>query len=154
MAYDWLGKKPWEIQKTTTALLTNSARAYVLNEFGTGKTRSVIWAADYLRRVLGLRGRCWCRRRCRRYRRCGRARYSNSIRAPASRYCTGQSRTGWIRLASEADWYIINHHGLALILDALVEKPFSIFVIDELAVLRNSKHPLVAGGAAYYLLRE
>ena len=43
------------------------------------------------------------------------------------------------RLATEADWYIINHHGLALIEAALIAKGFSVFVIDELAVLRNSR---------------
>jgi SNF2 family DNA or RNA helicase len=139
MSYDWLGKKPWEIQKTTTALLTKSARAYVLNEFGTGKTRSVIWAADYLRRVLGLQGPVL-------------------VAAPLStlspvweseifkldprarvQILHGSKQERLNRLASEADWYIINHHGLPLILDALVAKPFSIFVIDELAVLRNSR---------------
>jgi len=139
MSYDWLGKKPWDIQKTTTALLTKSARAYVLNEFGTGKTRSVIWAADYLRRVLGLQGPVL-------------------VSAPLStlspvweseifkldprarvQVLHGSKQDRLDRLASEADWYIINHHGLALITDALLAKPFSIFVIDELAVLRNSR---------------
>src|SRR4051812_17839492 len=36
--YDWLGQKPWEIQRTTAALLTENPRAYVLNSIGTGKT--------------------------------------------------------------------------------------------------------------------
>src|SRR3954469_22709439 len=47
--YNWRNQKPWDVQKTTAALLTESDRAYVLNEFGTGKTRATIWAADYLR---------------------------------------------------------------------------------------------------------
>jgi hypothetical protein len=39
--YDWPhqpGKPPWETQKITSALLTESPRAYVLSTMGTGKT--------------------------------------------------------------------------------------------------------------------
>lgn len=137
-AYDWLGKKPWAIQRTTTALLANSPRAYCLNSFGTGKTRSAIWAADYLRRTQGLG--------------------PVLVTAPLStlspvweqelfkldprarvQVLHGSKQDRLDRLASEADWYIINHHGLSLIEAALIAKKFSVFVIDELAVLRNSR---------------
>ncbi len=57
--YDWPGlHAPFEHQKTTAAFLTLNKGAFCLNEQGTGKTGSVIWAADYLmkkgriRRVL------------------------------------------------------------------------------------------------------
>src|SRR6188768_3544980 len=41
--YDWCGSKPWDIQRTTAALLTESPRCYVLSSMGTGKTRSVLF---------------------------------------------------------------------------------------------------------------
>ena len=41
-----VGTKPWDIQRTTAALLTESPRCYVLSSMGTGKTRAVIYAAD------------------------------------------------------------------------------------------------------------
>ena len=49
--YDWRGTKPWDIQRTTAALLAESQRCYVLSSMGTGKTRAVIYAADYLIRM-------------------------------------------------------------------------------------------------------
>jgi len=139
MSYDWMGKTPWAVQRTTTALLAKSERAYVLNEFGTGKTRSVIWAADYLRRTTALTGPVL-------------------VSAPLStlvevwekelfrldpkmkvQILHGSRQDRLDRLFTPADWYIINHHGLDLMADALVARGFSIFVIDELAVLRNSR---------------
>jgi hypothetical protein len=48
-AYDWPGQyKPFDHQKDTAAFLTLNQRAFCFNEQGTGKTGSVIWAADYL----------------------------------------------------------------------------------------------------------
>lgn len=52
--YNWPGLyKPFEHQKTTSSFLTLHRRAFVFNEQGTGKTGSVIWAADYLM-TLGI----------------------------------------------------------------------------------------------------
>lgn len=146
-SYDWLGHKPWEIQRHTAALLTESPRAFCLSQFGTGKTRSVIWAADFLTRASpGSRGD------------------SKSsigpvlVAAPLStltpvweqelfrinprariKILHGSKQQRLDRLAEDADWYIINHHGLSLIQDALIDKGFGIVVIDELAVLRNRR---------------
>jgi len=57
--YKWPGLyTPFKHQKTTAAFLAMRDRAFCFNEAGTGKTSSVIWAADYLmqeglvRRVL------------------------------------------------------------------------------------------------------
>ena len=50
--YDWPGRfKPYEHQKQTAAFLTLHQKALVLNEIGTGKTQSALWAADYLLRT-------------------------------------------------------------------------------------------------------
>jgi SNF2 family DNA or RNA helicase len=137
-SYDWLGKKPWDIQRTTTALLAESPRAYVLNEFGTGKTRSVIWAADYLKRTdnigpvlvtapLSTLTPVW------------EAELFRLIPAARVQLIHGTKARRIERLKEDADWYIINHHGLDLMLDELIARKFQIFVIDELAVLRNRR---------------
>ncbi len=59
--YHWPGLyRPFDHQKETASFLTLHRRAFCFNEQGTGKTGSVIWAADYLmslghiRRVLVL----------------------------------------------------------------------------------------------------
>ena len=57
--YEWPGQfTPFAHQKVTAQFLAERPRAFCFNEQGTGKTASVIWAADYLmnmglvRRVL------------------------------------------------------------------------------------------------------
>jgi len=47
--YTWPGMfTPFEHQKTTASFLSLRDKAFCFNEAGTGKTSSVIWAADYL----------------------------------------------------------------------------------------------------------
>ncbi len=47
--YEWPGLyRPFDHQRETASFLTLHRRAYCFNEQGTGKTGSVIWAADYL----------------------------------------------------------------------------------------------------------
>jgi len=47
--YAWPGMyTPFKHQETTAAFLSLQQRAFCFNEAGTGKTSSVIWAADYL----------------------------------------------------------------------------------------------------------
>ena len=47
--YDWPGMyTPFVHQKTTASFLALRDRCFCFNEAGTGKTSSVIWAADYL----------------------------------------------------------------------------------------------------------
>ena len=54
--YKWprpMGFEPFDHQKDTSSFLSLHRRAFCFNEQGTGKTASVIWAADYLL-TLGL----------------------------------------------------------------------------------------------------
>ena len=49
--YDWNsadGGQPFQIQKDTAALATSHQRSYILNDMGTGKTRSALWSWRYL----------------------------------------------------------------------------------------------------------
>ena len=46
--YDWGGMTPFEVQRQTCAMLTSNPRSYVLNDPGTGKTRSALWGWDCL----------------------------------------------------------------------------------------------------------
>lgn len=48
-AYNWPGKyKPMSHQRVTADFATMNRRCFILNEAGTAKTISVLWAADYL----------------------------------------------------------------------------------------------------------
>jgi len=47
--YSWPGMfKPFDHQRDTSQFLVSNKRAFCFNEAGTGKTSSVVWAADYL----------------------------------------------------------------------------------------------------------
>jgi len=137
--YDWPGGvTPFEVQKKTGALLTLNERAYVLNDLGTGKTKSLLWAWDYLR-SRGL---------------CGKL----LILAPLStleftwareifstlphRRCVvlhGAKQKRLVRLAdNDAEIFLLNHDGVKVILEDLLARPdIDVLGIDELAVYRN-----------------
>lgn len=54
--YNWPGtREPFVHQKQTAAFLTLNRRAFVFNDPGTGKTLSMIWAADYLLNVKQIK---------------------------------------------------------------------------------------------------
>ncbi len=54
--YNWPGVySPFAHQKETAAFLTLHRRAFCLSEQGTGKTGSVIWAADYLMKTQRIK---------------------------------------------------------------------------------------------------
>jgi SNF2 family DNA or RNA helicase len=56
--YNWPGRyRPMKHQLETASFLTLHRRAFVLNEPGTGKTLSALWAADYLMSIGEVR-RC------------------------------------------------------------------------------------------------
>ena len=55
--YDWNGDTPFDAQRITAALITTNRRSYVLNGIGTGKTRSVLYAYDYLKKAADTYGK-------------------------------------------------------------------------------------------------
>lgn len=135
--YDWAGRyKPYEHQKQTAAFLTLHERALVLNQIGTGKTMSALWAADYLMDVgavkkvliispLSTLERVW-----------GDAIFTNF---PHRKAVTlhGSAKRRHKLLATDADFYIINHDGFSIIADDTANA-FDLVIVDEAAVLRNA----------------
>lgn len=134
--YDWPGRfTPFDHQKETAAFLTLNKRGLVLNDIGTGKTQSALWAADYLiktkqvKKVLILSPLSTLERV-----------WGDGIflgfpnRSFVVMHGTAERRR---RLLNEdADFYIINHDGFSIIADDAVGM-FDLVIIDEAAVLRN-----------------
>lgn len=137
--YDWCGGTPFEVQVRTVELFTENPRSYCLNSMGTGKTRCVLWAFDYLKK-LGL-----CRKMI--------------VTCPLSTmtFVWGHEilkATPHLRWAvlygppdkrrkmladPDIDVYIINHDGLRIIAEEVVKRDdIDVMVLDELAVYRNS----------------
>lgn len=134
--YDWPGKfRPYEHQRETAAFLTINQRALVLNEIGTGKTQSALWAADYLIQTgqvkkvliispLSTLERVW-----------GDAIFFGfPNRKAVVLHGTADRRRKLLR--TEADFYIINHDGFPIIAE-ITKDMFDLIIVDEAAVLRN-----------------
>jgi len=137
--YGWGGGTPWAAQKVTAALMTMHDRAYILNEIGTGKTRSALYAIDWLIQSgeieaaliaapLSTLARVWDAESFR---------YFPHLTTTILHGSRAERRK---RLKAGAHLYIINHDGIETILSELkAEKRIGAVVIDELSYYRNSQ---------------
>ena len=139
--YKWEGKfTPFTHQVTTTEFFTLNPRAICLNDMGTGKSLSALWAADYLmqkgvrRKVIivspmSTMDSVW----------------ANEIRMHFmfTRTCAvlhGTKERRLKMLALDVDFYIINHDGLKVIGDDIAKREdIDLWILDEAAVYRNSQ---------------
>ncbi len=132
------GKPPFDVQKRTCAMLTMAERAYVLNGMGTGKTKCVLWAWDYLRRVnrigkllvvapLSTLKFTWQRE------------LFELFPNTKSAVLHGSKKQRIAALNDPSvEVFIINHDGVKVIEDELKNHPdINAIAIDELAVYRN-----------------
>ena len=135
--YSWPGMhKPFDHQKVTSSFLTLNTRAFCFNEQGTGKTGSVIWAADYLmklgriKRVLVI---------------CPLSIMDSAWREDLFKFAMHRSvdiaygnkfkRSRIIR--SEAEFIIINYDGVEIVADDIIAGEFDLVVIDEANAYKN-----------------
>jgi len=138
-SYAWPGlHKPFDHQKTTSAFLTLNKRAFCLNEQGTGKTGSVIWAADYLmkqgriKRVLVI---------------CPLSIMDSAWRADLFKFAMhrsvdiahGSSEKRRAVIESQAEFVIINFDGVEVVCDAINKGGFDMIVVDECTGYKNAQ---------------
>lgn len=134
--YKWRNTTPWKTQKITAALLTMHRRAYVLSEMGTGKTRSTLFALDYLLQEgdiecalvvapVSTLSNVWDREVFEYF----------SHLSVGVLYGTKARRERV--LEAKHDIYVINHDGVKVVGDALARKGFGAIVVDEAAAYRN-----------------
>jgi len=134
--YQWPGQfTPYDHQRMTSAFLTMHSKCLVLNEIGTGKTQSSLWAADYLIKIgavkkvlilspLSTLERVW-----------GDAIFKQFFHLKHV-VLHGTAARRKKLLNTEADFYIINHDGFNIIAEDAIGK-FDLVIVDEAAVLRN-----------------
>ena len=137
--YTWPGlHKPFDHQKTTASFLTLNPRAFCLNEQGTGKTGSVIWAADYLmkigriKRVLVI---------------CPLSIMDSAWRADLFKFAMHRhvdiaygSREKRVRIInSDAEFVIINYDGVEIVQEDIANGGFDLIVIDEANAYKNAQ---------------
>ncbi len=136
--YRWTGKlTPFEHQKTTASFLSLRKRAFCFNEQGTGKTASVIWAADYLmkkglvKRVLvlcplSIMKSAW---------------QQDLFKFAMHRSCSvahgaAKQRSKIIQAGSE--FVVINFDGVATVLDEIMAGGFDLIVVDEASAYKTA----------------
>lgn len=129
--YNWPGiYKPFDHQRVTSEFLSLQHRAFCFNEAGTGKTSSVIWAADYLmtqgliKRVLII---------------CPLSIMYSAWQADI--FKTAMHRTANTAHGATAkrekvingtyEFVIINYDGVKTVKDAIAKANFDLIVIDE-----------------------
>jgi SNF2 family DNA or RNA helicase len=137
--YQWTGlHKPFDHQKTTSSFLTLHKRAFCLNEQGTGKTGSVIWAADYLmrqsriKRVLVI---------------CPLSIMDSAWRADLFKFAMhrsvdiahGSAEKRRAVIESQAEFVIINFDGVEVVADAIEKANFDLIVVDEANAYKNAQ---------------
>lgn len=137
--YKWTGRHaPFEHQKTTASFLSIRKRAFCFNEAGTGKTASVIWAADYLmkrglvKRVLvlcplSIMKSAW-----------QRDLFTFAMhRTCAVAHGAAEQRKKIVRAG--CDFTIINFDGLGVVQDEVAAGGFDLIVVDEASAYKNAQ---------------
>jgi SNF2 family DNA or RNA helicase len=137
--YDWSGQySPFSAQRETAEFLTMNARAFCLNDMGTGKTLSALWAYDYLREMgelkrvlivspLSTLERTWGDEIFRHF--------------PHLTFAVLHgTRDRRLKLLKEdVDIYLVNHDGLKILgKDLETRDDIDLVVVDEIASFRNA----------------
>jgi SNF2 family DNA or RNA helicase len=140
--YDWPAHPdirdtaPMVSQKTTVEFLLSNKRAFCLNDMGTGKTLSALWAFDILRRMGKVRrmlviGPLTSLRSV----------WANEMFRNIPDISWGiahGTREHRLRIInSHAEVVIINHDGVVTMFEALLRAQFDIIVIDELTAFKT-----------------
>ena len=138
--YKWprpIGFTPFDHQRETAQFLSNNARGFCFNEQGTGKTASVIWAADYLmtagliKRVLVV---------------CPLSIMQSAWQADLFKFAVhrtvdvayGSTEKRQKIVSSSAEFVVINYDGIPAIAQLAIEgKMFDLIVIDEANAYKN-----------------
>jgi SNF2 family DNA or RNA helicase len=135
--YSWTGLyKPFDHQKETASFLTMHQRAFCFNEQGTGKTASVIWAADYLMK-LGLIKRVLVI--------CPLSIMDSAWRADLFTFAIhrrvdiayGPREKRKQIINNNAEFVIINFDGVEIIADTIAQGGFDLIVVDEANAYKN-----------------
>ena len=140
--YTWPMKNkehtPYSHQKETTIFLIRNKRSFVLNDLGTGKTMSALWACDFLKlngkikkvlisSPLSTIKSVW-----------GNEIFFNFINRKYA-LAHGRREERALAIKADVDFVIINHDGLVTMENELLREKFDVFIIDELTAFKNHK---------------
>lgn len=135
------GEPPYDAQRITTALITTHRRSFVFNGLGTGKTRSALWAFDYLRQLNGGKGQMLVVAPLSTLHQTWKREVTTVFPGLKCEVLHG-SKAKRLKLLKEssADVLVINHDGVETIWEELIAHApnFLLAVLDELSVYKNA----------------
>lgn len=138
-------KEPFFAQKETAEFLTLHPKAFVLNDLGTGKTLSALWARDYLVEA-GLVNKTLVISPLSTLERTWADEVFQNFPETEVAVLHGSKDVRLRRLNSSADIFLINHHGIKVLeaeLKALIDGGvINLIIIDEIATFRNAQAQL------------
>lgn len=137
--YDWPGRfKPFHAQLETASFLTLNPKSFVLNDMGTGKTLSTLWAYDYLREQ-GLANKMLVISPLSTLERTWADEVFNHFPHLSVGVLYGTKERRLKVLADDYDIYLINHDGIKVIEKELTAREgMDVVVVDEVASFRNA----------------
>ena len=144
LSYDWPAppdQPVFDAQRVTTALITTNKRSYVLNSLGTGKTRSALYAYDYLKKSNQNYGKLLITAPLSTLRQTWEREITMLFPWMKVAILHGSKAKRVEQLHSGADIFIINHDGIETIFKELKERVsmFSMAILDELSIYKNTK---------------
>lgn len=136
--YNWAGGTPWDVQRATAAELVMNPGMFVLSDLGTGKTRAVLYAFDWLRQ-MGLCRRLLVTCTVSTMTRVWEQEIFKHFPHLTRTILYGDRAKRLQALKAGADICIINHDGVGVITEDLVRSGFDVVCVDELAIFRNAR---------------
>lgn len=132
------GFQPFDAQRFTAALIVSNDRSFVLNDLGTGKTRGTLFAVDYLQQAKQIqRALVLCPLSTMRETWMAEVMRTYPTKTVQVLYGTAERRHKL--LEKEADIYVLNHDGLPIMIDALLDrKDIDMVIVDELTKYKNA----------------
>lgn len=130
---------PFETQKTSAALLTMQPRAYVLSEMGTGKTRAALFAVDHMLRNNEIRKvlvvaplstlvQVWDKEIFQHF---------MHLETAVIHHPNRKRRFKIFEESAAKPIHIINHDGVKMMRQQLIDHEYDCIIIDEIATFRN-----------------
>ena len=124
---------PFFAQSKTSEFLTMNYRAFCLNDLGTGKSLASLWAFDYLRSI-GVVTRCIVVSPLSTLERTWADEIFKHFSHLEFAVLHGTRARRLKLLQQPADVYLVNHHGLQILVDELKDRDdINLVIIDEIA---------------------
>jgi SNF2 family DNA or RNA helicase len=130
--------QPWDHQKAAVEFWTTTRRGFDLSEMGVGKSKSALWAAEYLmQQGLVDRAVIVCPKSC--THKVWEDEIFQTVMHRSAVVIEGGRERKRELAASDSDYILVNHDGLATIADVISkDNRINLIIYDEASAIRNA----------------